>query len=201
MKERVPPNQVVTSKFPVLSISNTPRVSREEFELKIVGSVDNPLTLKWEDLMRNFPKVEKVLDFHCVTGWSRLEDKWEGIPFKSVLEIAKPRGHFLVLHSYDGYTTNVPIDYAMREDSLLAFGFNGNPLDPDHGGPLRALIPYLYAWKSAKWLHIIEVTEENMPGYWEQRGYHMLGDPWKEQRYSGLHDFLSILNFRRRRRY
>ncbi|BBD72544.1 molybdopterin-binding protein [Sulfodiicoccus acidiphilus] len=198
IEERVPPGQVVTNKFPVLSLGPTPKVERSRLRLRVFGSVGRVMELSWDELMK-FPKVEKILDFHCVTGWSRLGDLWEGISLRSLLEAAGPKGEYIMLHSYDGYTTNVPLRYAIDDNSMLAYKLNGKELEPDHGGPLRALIPQLYAWKSAKWISAIEVMVEDSPGFWEQRGYHMLGDYWKEQRYAESYDFMSIINIRKRR--
>jgi DMSO/TMAO reductase YedYZ molybdopterin-dependent catalytic subunit len=196
--DRVPPGQIVTTKFPVLSYGPTPRIDKASFSFRLFGAVGKEMELSWDELMK-FPTIQRTLDFHCVTGWSRLGDLWEGISLKALLEAASPKGEYVMLHSYDGYTTNVPLSYSMNENSMLAYKFNGKELEPDHGGPLRALIPQLYAWKSAKWVNGIEVMEEDSPGFWEQRGYHMLGDYWKEQRYAERYDFMEILNIRKRR--
>lgn len=194
----VPPNQRVTDKFPVLSIGSTPRVDPSTYSLRIWGNVQNELTFTLSDL-QNLGIEKRREDFHCVTGWSRLNDEWEGVPLRKVMNMVKPTGKFVMFHSADGYTTNVPLEYALREASMLALRFNGSPIPPEHGGPVRVFIPYLYAWKSAKWVTGIEVMEDNIPGFWEQRGYHMIGDPWKEQRYGERYDFLEILNIRKRR--
>ncbi|BCU68666.1 putative oxidoreductase YuiH [Sulfolobales archaeon HS-7] len=197
--QEIPPNQVVTDKFPVMSIGDTPHVDKENFSLRVFGEVDNEISISWKDLT-SYPMISITTDFHCVTGWSRINDTWEGIRLSLVLDKVKPKGHFVMLHSADGYSTNIPIEYAMMERSILALKFNGNPLRPEHGGPVRALIPYLYGWKSAKWIVGIEVMRDNIPGFWERRGYHMLGDPWKEQRYAEKYDLLSIINIRKRRK-
>ena len=128
-----------------------------------------------------------ISDIHCVTTWSRYDNQWVGLPTRELLEACQPRenAHFVVLHSYDGYTTNLPLEDFAAEDALLAHSWSGQPLTTEHGGPVRLVVPHLYFWKSAKWLQAIEFLEKDAPGYWEVRGYHNRGDPWLEQRYSG----------------
>ena len=205
MTERVPPGQVVTKVFPVLSASDTPDVDIKTFHFRVYGSVENPYSLSWAELMQ-MPKIKRTLDSHCVTRWSRLGDEWEGIPLKALMEKAKPKGKYTMHYSsYVGYSTNVPMEYVTGDDAMLAFNFNGKPLEPKHGGPLRGVIPGLYFWKSAKWIDSIEVMEEDKPGFWEQKGYNMHGDPWKEERYWDIGESVSttlkrILNIRQHKR-
>lgn len=140
------------------------------------------------------PRIKRTLDEHCVTRWSRLGDEWEGISLNAVLERAKPKGKYLMEWSSSvGYSTNILMENAMTENAMLAYGFNGKPLEPKHGGPLRAVIPELYFWKSAKWIDGLEVMETDRPGFWETRGYNMHGDPWKEERYWNVGESVSTI--------
>ena len=185
--KRVPPGQILTRVYPVLSATETPDINLSTYRFKVFGAVEKPLDLSWSELMQR-PRAKKIIDIDCVTHWSRIGDEWEGISMKALLNEARPKssGEFIMEHSTSvGYTTNIPIENAMHEDALLSFNFNGKPLEPKHGGPLRAVIPGLYFWKSAKWIDQIEVMEVDRPGFWEVRGYNMHGDPWKEERYSG----------------
>ena len=155
--------------------------------------MERPYVMTWEELMY-MPKVRKTLDIHCVTHWSRLGDEWEGISMKAVLEKAKPKGKFVMQHSDSvGYTANTPIENATTENAMLTYNFNGKPLPGQHGGPLRGIIPELYFWKSAKWIDGLEVLEDDKPGFWEQRGYNMHGDPWKEERYWSVQESVSSI--------
>lgn len=191
---RVPHGQIVTKAFPVLSASRTPDIDLSDYRLRIYGSVGNELSFSWEQLMA-MPMAKKVVDIHCVTRWSRLGDTWEGISLKYLLGMAKPNGQFLMLRSsYVGYSANVPMEY-VNDDSMVAFRFNGKPLEKEHGGPVRAFIPALYFWKSAKWLDGIEVMDEDKPGFWEKRGYNMRGDYNKEERYWKGLNFVNKLMF------
>ena len=180
--------------WPVLSATETPRIDLGEYRLRIYGSVDKELSLSWDDLM-SMQKSKLVLDMHCVTRWSRLGDEWEGIKIKSLLDMAGPRGDYLMLRSsYVDYSANIPLSY-IDDNCLVAFGWNGKPLEPDHGGPVRAFVPTLYAWKSTKWLDGIEVMKVDKPGFWELRGYNMRGDYWKEERYWEGVNFVNKLQF------
>lgn len=193
MANRVPPGQIVTKTFPVLSATDPPEIDLKEFRFKVFGAVENPYSMTWMELM-SMPKMKKVFDISCVTHWSRLGDTWEGISMKAILEKAVPKGKFVMQHSSTvGYTTNIPIENAITENAMLAYAFNGKPLEPKHGGPLRAVIPELYFWKSAKWIDGLEVMEENNPGFWEKRGYNMHGDPWKEERYWDVKESVSTI--------
>jgi DMSO/TMAO reductase YedYZ molybdopterin-dependent catalytic subunit len=193
MPKKVPPGQVVTKIFPVLSASDVPEINLQTFRFRVFGAVENPYFLTWDELMA-MPKITRTLDSHCVTHWSRLDDQWEGISLKAIIEKAKPKGKFVMEYANTvGYSTNIPIEYATTDDAMLAFNFNGKPLEPKHGGPLRGMIPGLYLWKSAKWIDAIEIMEVDRPGFWEVRGYNMHGDPWKEERYFNVGESVSSI--------
>ncbi|NPV24872.1 sulfite oxidase-like oxidoreductase [Bradyrhizobium aeschynomenes] len=183
--ERLPPGQHLTRDWPVLDLGLTPTVTRERWRLDVYGAVENPLF--WD--MPAFLAQEQrqfVSDIHCVTTWSRYDNQWEGLATRDLLAACRPRGtaDFVVLHSYDGYTTNLTLEDFAAEDALLAHSWSGAPITGEHGGPVRVVVPHLYFWKSAKWLKAIEFLDADKPGYWEVRGYHNRGDPWAEQRYS-----------------
>lgn len=182
--QRVPPGQSVTAKWPVLTYGDTPRVETAAWRLEVTGLVEEPLTLSWHDLM-SLPQARITADLHCVTRWSRLGTDLEGVRVRDVLEAARvrPAGTHVMAHCYGGYTTNLPLRDLMRDDVLLAHRHDGRPLDADHGGPCRLLVPHLYLWKSAKWVNGLEVMDQDRPGFWERAGYHMYGDPWKEERH------------------
>ncbi|AGF26419.1 sulfite oxidase-like oxidoreductase [Bacillus amyloliquefaciens] len=184
--ERIPPNQNVTTKFPVLHAGNVPYYEdMSKWNLQVYGLVDRPMLLSFKDI-KAFPEAEVKNDIHCVTGWSRLDNIWQGIRAKDIAEKAgvhKEAG-FVILHAEEGWTANLPLSDFTRETSLLAYAHNGEPLTPEHGYPLRGVFPHLYFWKSAKWLRGIQFTKENHPGFWEKNGYHMRGDPWKNERFT-----------------
>ncbi|WP_332275657.1 sulfite oxidase-like oxidoreductase [Bacillus velezensis] len=184
--ERIPPNQNVTTKFPVLHAGNVPYYEdMSKWNLQVYGLVDRPMLLSFEDI-KAFPEAEVKNDIHCVTGWSRLDNIWQGVRAKDIAEKAgvhKEAG-FVILHAEEGWTANLPLSDFTRETSLLAYAHNGEPLTPEHGYPLRGVFPHLYFWKSAKWLRGIQFTKENHPGFWEKNGYHMRGDPWKNERFT-----------------
>ena len=183
--ERIPPGQSRTRKWPVLYASHVPQVPLHRWSLEIFGLVERPLRFTWEEFQA-LPRVKVYADFHCVTQWSRLDNIWEGVATRHLLELAgpHPEAKFVVLHGFDrGWSTNMPLEKFAAEDALLADVHDGLPIDPDHGGPCRAIIPRLYAWKSAKWIKGIELLAEDRPGYWERGGYHNHGDPWTEQRF------------------
>jgi len=184
-EDRLPPRQVITKKFPVYDVAPRPKFNREAWRFKIFGEVNEETSVSWDEFLA-LPKVEVLADFHCVTRWSKDNMLWEGVSTKTIYEIVKPdsEAQFLMIHCMEGYTTNVPLEYFLMEDSLLAYNLNGKPLEPEHGYPLRLIIPQLYAWKSAKYVNGIEFMLENSPGFWEVRGYHINGDPWKEERFS-----------------
>jgi DMSO/TMAO reductase YedYZ molybdopterin-dependent catalytic subunit len=184
-EKRIPPGQSRTRKWPVLHAGYVPTISPERWKLQIFGLVERPLVFTWQ-AFQALPRVKVYADFHCVTRWSRLDNVWEGVAVREVLNRAgvKPEARFVVAHGYDsGWTTNLPLRDFRSEDSLLADRHDGEPLTPDHGGPCRLIVPQLYAWKSAKWLKAIELIASDRPGYWEQGGYHNHGDPWTEQRF------------------
>lgn len=184
-ERRIPPGQVRTRKWPVLHYGTVPRVSKEDWRLEITGLVERPLSFTWEEF-RNLPRVRVFADFHCVTRWSRLGNVWEGVSTREIMERAglQPEARFALPLGYDGgWTTNLPLMHFLAEDALFADTHDGAPLDPDHGGPVRLIVPQLYAWKSAKWVRGVELSAADQPGYWEQGGYHDRGDPWTEERF------------------
>ena len=182
--QRLPPGQHLTRDWPVLDLGLTPSVTSERWRLDVYGAVENPLF--WD--MPTFLAQEQrqfVSDIHCVTTWSRYDNQWEGLATRDLLAACRPRdtADFVVLHSYDGYTTNLALADFAAEDALLAHSWSGAPLTQEHGGPVRVVVPHLYFWKSAKWVRALTMMPTNDPGFWEQSGYHIYGDPWKEERY------------------
>jgi DMSO/TMAO reductase YedYZ molybdopterin-dependent catalytic subunit len=185
--DRVPPGQSRTRKWPVLHYGYVPGVPLVAWRFRVTGLVRSPLELNWDDF-RALPRRKVFADFHCVTQWSRLGNLWEGVFVRDLLEQAGvlPEARFAIVHGYDsGWTTNLPLADLLQDDVLLADTHDGEPLSADHGGPVRLMVPRLYAWKSAKWARAIELVAEDRPGYWEQGGYHMRGDPWLEERHGG----------------
>jgi DMSO/TMAO reductase YedYZ molybdopterin-dependent catalytic subunit len=182
---QVPPGQYVTAKWPVLDLGSKPRVPKETWVLEVDGEVEEPLRIGWDDLLA-MPQVTEESDFHCVTTWSRLDMKWTGVRLAEVLARARPTeaAKHVLCHAYDGYTTNVPLEEALKSDVLLGHTVDGGPLPIEHGGPVRMITPQLYAWKGAKWIRRIEVLAEDQPGFWEQRGYSNSAHPWRNDRYS-----------------
>jgi len=181
---RLPPGQALTLKWPVLHHGSVPRFDSETWDFRTFGLVEKPLRLTWEEFL-NLPRVEVTADFHCVTRWSRFDNRWEGVPFRALCDRTKPRPeatHVLV-HAEEGFTANVPLPDLFADDVLFAFQHDGEPLPAEHGGPLRLVVPKLYAWKSAKWVRGLEFLPHDRAGFWEQNGYHLYGDPWKEQRF------------------
>lgn len=184
--DRVPPNQNVTTAFPVLHYGNVPAYRNlDDWSLRIFGLAEKEIILTFAELME-LPQQKFDNDIHCVTGWSKLDNVWEGISARELANLAKPKDEakYVILHAEEGWTANLPIDDFLKETSMLAHSHNGEFLTPEHGYPLRAVIPHLYFWKSAKWIRGIEFSAEDKPGFWEKNGYHMYGDPWKEQRLS-----------------
>ena len=186
---RVPPGQYLTDKFPVLSYGPTPRFNPEKWDFRVVGLIEEPLYFNYQQF-RALPQTKQVSDFHCVTTWSRLDNVWEGVAVKDLMALVKlaPAASHVVLHCDGGYTTNLPLPAFLDDDVILAHRHDGHDLEPDHGWPLRLVVPKLYAWKSAKWVRAIEFTDEDRRGFWEVRGYHNHADPWKEERYSFQED-------------
>lgn len=183
-QRRLPPGQRVVNDWPVLDLGVVPNLSPKDWAFSVGGMVERPIQWSWEDLLAQ-PQVTVRCDIHCVTAWSRYDNDFAGVPALHLLDVVRPRQEaaFVMLRSYDGYTTNLPLSDFADEDVLLAHSWQGQPIGREHGGPMRLILPKLYLWKSAKWLRHITFAERDSPGYWEQRGYHMRGDPWKEERY------------------
>ena len=181
---RVPPGQVVTEKWPVLHRGPVPSFDPTRWNFRIFGLVEAPVRLTYEQLMA-LPKTTIRCDIHCVTRWSKIDNVFEGVPFREVLELAQPRpeARFVIVHAEHGYTTNLSLADLDRDDVMFAYRHNGENLPPEHGWPLRLVVPHRYFWKSAKWVRGIELVSTDRPGFWEQYGYHMRGDPWNEERY------------------
>lgn len=183
--DRLPPGQRLVENWPVLDLGIQPDVPREDWRLMIDGAVENPVTWDWAAFMAQ-PQVEDMSDIHCVTQWSRYDNRWKGVSTRHIITVVRPapQAAHVVLHGYDGYTTNVSLDMFADEDCLIAHEHDGHPIPREHGGPARLVIPRYYFWKSAKWVKRIEFVAADRPGFWEVRGYHNVGDPWEEQRYS-----------------
>jgi DMSO/TMAO reductase YedYZ molybdopterin-dependent catalytic subunit len=184
--ERLPPGQHLVKNWPVLDLGQQPIISTNTWRLEVRGLAETPLDLSWA-AFQALEQSTRVSDIHCVTTWSRYDNKWTGVSTRDLLDQAmpKPEAHYVMLTSYDGYTTNLPLSDFAAEDAILATSWEGSPLTRDHGGPMRLVVPHLYFWKSAKWLRRIELLAGDAAGFWEKNGYHMYGDPWREQRYSG----------------
>jgi DMSO/TMAO reductase YedYZ molybdopterin-dependent catalytic subunit len=186
MKEagRLPPGQSLTLKWPVLHYGSVPRFDPKTWDLRVYGLVQVPLKLSWDEF-NALPKVEHTSDFHCVTRWSRFDNRWDGVGFREILRRTQPlaTAKYVLVHAEQGFTANVPLADLDQEEVLLATHHDRDPLSGDHGYPLRLIVPHLYAWKSVKWVRGLEFLDHDTPGFWEQNGYHMYGDPWKEQRF------------------
>ena len=181
---RVPPGQHVVNDFPVLSAGPTPRVSLDSWTFTINGEIDEPTRWTWEEF-RALPTETFTTDIHCVTKWSKLDTRWTGVSVDTLVEGVDTAADFATVFSDGGYTTNLPLDDLTDHKAWVVFEYDGQPLDPEHGGPVRLLVPHLYFWKSAKWVRGITLQNEEIPGFWESNGYHLRGDPWREQRYWG----------------
>ena len=183
-EDRLPPGQRKTVDWPVLDLGVKPNIPLDRWRLSIDGLVERPMRLDWAQFQA-WPQTDFTSDIHCVTSWSRFDNRWRGVAVMDLLDRVMPKteARFVTLHSYDTYTTNLPLSEFAAPDALLATQWNGAPLTLDHGGPVRAVVPQLYFWKSAKWVKRIEFHAEDRPGFWEERGYHNNGDPWTEQRY------------------
>jgi DMSO/TMAO reductase YedYZ molybdopterin-dependent catalytic subunit len=181
---RLPPGQREVKNWPVLDLGVQPPVPTATWRLDVTGLVENRLSWSWADFLAQ-PQAEFTSDIHCVTAWSRFDNRWEGVSTRHLLALAKPKpeAKFVVQHGYDGYTTNVSLEDFAGANVLLAHRWEGQQISREHGGPVRLVLPALYFWKSAKWLTRLEFVEFDKPGFWEVRGYHNRGDPWKEERY------------------
>lgn len=183
---RLPPGQALTRKWPVLDASGPPSIDLPQWKLSLTGLIANPIEWDWSAFSQ-LPRVKVLSDFHCVTKWSRLDNEWQGVSTHELFHRAgglQPAAKFVVVRGYDaGWTTNLPIEEFLAEDALVAVSHDGEPLTVEHGGPARLIVPKLYAWKSAKWVAGIEFVDKDRAGFWERNGYHMRGDPWKEERY------------------
>ena len=182
---RLPPGQSLTLKWPVLHNGSVPVFDPATWDFKISGLVEEPRRLSWQEF-RALPQTEVTSDFHCVTRWSRLDNHWKGVLFTEVLKQIQPKpgAEFVLVLAEEGYTSNIPLKDLQRPDVLFAFEHDGEPLAAEHGGPVRLVVPHLYAWKSVKWVRGIEFMTSDAPGFWEENGYHMYGDPFREERFS-----------------
>jgi DMSO/TMAO reductase YedYZ molybdopterin-dependent catalytic subunit len=181
---RVPPGQHVVNDFPVLSAGPTPHMTLADWSFSITGEVDEPKLWSWAEF-RRLPTANVTVDIHCVTKWSKLDTTWTGVSVDTLLDGVETAADYAMAFCDGGYTTNLPLDDLTGGKAWVAFEYDGQPLDPEHGGPARLLVPHLYLWKSAKWVRGIKLQNEDEPGFWESNGYHMRGDPWREQRYWG----------------
>ena len=181
---RVPPGQYVTDDFPVLSAGPTPHTPLAEWTFTVRGAVEEQRSWTWAEFAALRPETVTV-DIHCVTKWSKLDTVWIGVPVDVLLEDTSPSGDYVTAWSDGGYTTNLPLEDVTEGKAWIAFAYDDEQLDPEHGGPARLLVPHLYFWKSAKWVRGLELRDEDEPGFWEMDGYHNYGDPWREQRYWG----------------
>ncbi len=182
---RLPPGQYLTEKWPVLHAGSVPDTDLATWDFRVFGEVENPIILSWEEFTA-LPKAENVQDIHCVTRWSRFDTRFGGVHWRELAELVhpKPSARYVIAHAEQGFTANVPLQFLEHEDALLATDADGEPLAPDHGWPLRLVIPRKYFWKSAKWLRGLELRSTDQPGFWERYGYHNDADPWREERFS-----------------
>jgi DMSO/TMAO reductase YedYZ molybdopterin-dependent catalytic subunit len=182
---RLPPEQTETHKWPVLDLGIKPEIPTEKWALTVDGACRLPVVLSWSDFLA-LEQIDDISDFHCVTKWSRMDVAWRGVRMADVIALAEPRpeARYLLCHAYDGYTTNLPMSEALKPDVLLVHTADGKPLELDHGGPVRAITPQLYAWKGAKWIKRIELLTADRRGFWEERGYSSTAYPWRNDRYS-----------------
>lgn len=179
---RLPPGQYLTEDFPVLSAGPTPRLDLTEWSFTIRTESGTGASWTWDEL-KALPSEDVHTDIHCVTRWSKLDTSWKGVSLDTLFDAVETDASYAMVHSYGGYTTNVPLEDLLGGRSWIAYEFGGEDLDPEHGGPARLLVPHLYFWKSAKWVRGIVMHEHDDPGFWEQNGYHLHGDPWTEERY------------------
>jgi len=183
--DRLPPGQNPTDGWPVLHYGSIPKIELKDWKFEIGGLVEEPVSLSWEEFMA-LPQVTVTNDIHCVTAWSKFDNTWQGVPVTEVLKLVrlKPEAKHVMVHSFGGYTTNLSIEDLSREGNLFAHSHDGEPLTREHGWPLRLVVPHLYFWKSAKWVRGLQFLPHEQPGFWEMYGYHIRGDPFKEERYS-----------------
>lgn len=183
-KEKLPAGQHLTLKFPVLTYGDTPRIDTQDWKFRVDGLVESPLEFNWEAFMA-MPQTTVTADFHCVTTWSMLDKTWTGVRLTDIFKriTLKAEARFAMAHCYGGYTTNIDLEALMDDEVMLCHSWEGKPLTLEHGAPCRLLVPKRYAWKSAKWINRLELMPKDKPGFWEQNGYSMTADPWKEERY------------------
>jgi DMSO/TMAO reductase YedYZ molybdopterin-dependent catalytic subunit len=185
LAERIPPGQYKTDKFPVLHYGSIPNTELAKWDFRVFGAVDSPFMLTWDEF-KALPRKQVNTDIHCVTRWTKLDTTWEGVPIQEILSRAqlRPEVTHVLAHSEQGYTANLPISVLDDDDVLLADTYDGRPLDPEHGWPLRLFVPKRYFWKSAKWIRGLEFLDHDILGFWERYGYNNDADPWKEERFS-----------------
>ena len=183
-RQRLPPGQTETVKWPVLHYGNVPRLDLARWTFRVFGEVERPYEVSWAEFSA-LERSEVLCDIHCVTHWSRYDNVFAGVPVPALLERAgvRPSATHALVHAEQDFTTNLPLSDLDRPENLIATHHGGEPLSPEHGGPARLVVPHLYFWKSAKWVRGIELMDGDFPGFWEQNGYHMRGDPWAEERY------------------
>jgi DMSO/TMAO reductase YedYZ molybdopterin-dependent catalytic subunit len=181
--DALPPGQYLTDGFPVLSAGPTPRVDTDKWQFSIIADGQRH-EWSWSQLQM-LPSESVTVDLHCVTKWSKLQTPWRGVALDTLFRSVESAADYALVHSYGGYTTNLPVADLLGGQSWVVYEYDGEPLQPEHGGPARLLVPHLYLWKSAKWVRAIELTHDDQPGFWETAGYHNYGDPWREQRYWG----------------
>ncbi len=183
---RIPPGQYVTAGFPVLSAGPTPHTSLDQWTFQINGLVRQPVSWSWEEFL-SLPTKTYITDIHCVTKWSKLDTQWKGVSIDTLFTHIDrdPKAMYVEAFSDGGYTTNLPLQEILNDQAFIAYEFDGKPLEAEHGGPARLVVPHLYFWKSAKWVRGLKLMEQDVPGFWESLGYNNHGDPWKEERYWG----------------
>lgn len=179
---RLPPGQYLTEGFPVLSAGPTPRIAKDDWAFTITTEKGDVHRWSWDEFLA-LPQEDVSADIHCVTSWSKLGTSWRGVALDTLFKDVDTSFEYTMAHSYGGYTTNVPLADLLGGKAWVAHSFDGKDLEPEHGGPARLLVPHLYFWKSAKWVNGLQMLPQDQPGFWEQNGYNMYGDPWKEQRY------------------
>lgn len=183
--QRLPPGQYKTSDFPVLALGPSPHLTHEEWNLEITGLVKRSIKWNWDEFNK-LPQTQITADIHCVTKWSKFDTNWKGVSFDEILKIVEPKdsAEYILAYSYDGYSTNIPLNEIIGKQCIVALSYEGKDLEAVHGGPARIVLPHLYFWKSAKWVNKIEFLDHDEMGFWETRGYNNHGNPWLEERYS-----------------